>query len=248
MLKKQKYLLSSFSSEDFPPFPCPQCGASLHPEKDSLQVRESAESWHYREVGSIGPDEGGGVFTAMLSCSSANCSESVAVAGRCHPGINERRDGSEFIDQYLDPLYFTPTVNLFDIPDGVPDKVRSSLITAFGLFWSDPASAGNALRTSIEGLMDYRGIKKWTKRPNKPDISISLHDRIIEFSAYEKDLGELLLATKWIGNAGSHSQELDKKKMIEGFQLIQHVLEELFHKRSETLFKTAKRINKAKKP
>jgi len=248
MLNKPKYLLSSFSSQEFPPFPCPQCGASLRPEKNFLRVKESAESRYYHQVGSIELHEGRGVFTAMLSCADSNCSESVAVAGRCRRGTNERSDSSEFIDHYLDPLYFTPIINLFEIPDGVPKQVRNSLVTAFGLFWSDPASAGNALRTSIEGLMDYRGIKKWNKRPNKPDISISLHDRIIDFSSYEKELGELLLATKWIGNAGSHSQELDKKKMIEAFKLIQHVLEELFDKRTKTLLKTAKRINKARKP
>lgn len=243
-----KHLLEGFEDNSFPPFPCPRCSATLVPKSKTLHIAESAESWDLHEVGAIGPDEGGGVFTVIMECSDSSCSESVAVAGKNHLTASEDVHGKECIAYILEPSHFVPHLNLFTVPSNVPESVKKPLNASFGLFWTDPSASGNSIRTAVEELMNYKRVKKWTNRPGKKRHPISLHDRILEFKESKRDLGELLLAIKWIGNAGSHRQTLEKKNIIAAYQMLEHVLQELFEKRTAFLAKTAKQINKRRKP
>ena len=79
-------------------------------------------------------------------------------------------------------------------------------------------------------------------------VKLTLHQRIVEFNAKDKDIGELLLALKWIGNTGSHVGEIERQDLIHAFQLLEYSLIELYEKRTETLRRLSKKIIKSKKP
>ena len=56
-----------------------------------------------------------------------------------------------------------------------------------------------------------------------------------------------LLAIKWIGNEGSHPEKsLTKNDVIDLYEILEHVLSELFENKSKTILAKAKKINKAK--
>lgn len=248
MQLKLQHLLKSFEDKEFPPYPCPKCNATLRPLTKTLHIYESAESSRLHDLGAIGPDEGGGVFIVIMQCSNSNCSEHVAVAGDQNPTLSEDSHGEEYIASLLTPTYFAPPLSLFDVSENVPDDIKRSLASSFSLFWDDPSASGNAIRIAVEQLMDHQKVKKLTKRPGKKNVRIPLHDRILNFSKSNQKLGDLLLAIKWIGNAGSHEQTLKKENLIEAYTMLEHVLQEIFEKRSAILAKTARRINKRKKP
>jgi hypothetical protein len=249
VLIPENHLLNSFNDDYFPPFPCPSCGATLILVSDSLKIFESSESWHLHDVGAIGDDEGGGVFSAMLHCANKPCGEHVAMAGYANPGFDRDSSGDDYVTWYLRPEYFTPTIPIFRIPASVPVEVKNAVLSSFRLFWVDSAAAGNALRTALELLLDAKGVPRLTNPtpPSTPQRR-DLHDRIQSFRTQEPEIGDLLLATKWIGNAASHSTSLEPKTVIRGYELLSLVLEELFDKRTSRIKDFAQRVNQNRGP
>jgi hypothetical protein len=56
----------------------------------------------------------------------------------------------------------------------------------------------------------------------------------------------MLMATKWIGNGGSHSESLARESLFDGFDLLGHVLRESFAPDGKRLERIAKRVNRRK--
>ncbi|WP_434382664.1 DUF4145 domain-containing protein [Melittangium boletus] len=93
-------------------------------------------------------------------------------------------------------------------------------------YWSDPGAAANRIRTSVERLMDHLAI---------PPMS-TLDRRIKAYQAAEPELGEHLMAIKWLGNSGSHGAEgMTKEDVLDALPLLDHVLGEVFEKRTQQL-------------
>jgi hypothetical protein len=61
-------------------------------------------------------------------------------------------------------------------------------------------------------------------------------------------LANLMLAVKWIGNAGSHTGSVKEKDIFDGFDLLEHVLYTLFPPQVPNLAALAQSINAAKGP
>jgi hypothetical protein len=244
---KTSDLLNAFCEYDIPSFPCPCCGSALALTKDSLKTRASAETIHLYDVGAIDQHEGSGVFVLTLDCPSKSCKESVAVSGSCTYGPYNSPD-DELIAAYLKPHYFTPSLHIFPISENCPERVKKALVSSFSLFWSSPQAAGNALRTAVEAFLDYQGVRKWTKNNKNEEVVIFLDARINEYAKISADIAEVLMAIKWIGNAGSHLSDLTHDNVIMGYRLFSHAMDETFDKKSATIKKMAQRINSKKKP
>jgi len=221
----------------------------LRPVKDSKRKEVSALSRFEFSVGAIEPDEGSGVFTLMLHCSSSLCAEAVAVSGTFRYGSYTPDDSPDPVAAaFLKPCHFSPTIHIFPICEKCPERVRKAILIPFDLYWNSPQGAGNALRTAVEALLDYLGVRKWTKNKKGELITINLGARIVEYSKKSPAVGEILMAIKWIGNSGSHLSNLTHESVIAGYQLFSHALDEIFEKRTATITKMAKKINKRKKP
>jgi hypothetical protein len=77
---------------------------------------------------------------------------------------------------------------------------------------------------------------------------LTLHKRIELLSKRDPDASELLLAVKWIGNAGVHSGALTQLEVMDALDILESALESLFNSHNRRVKKLAKRINKRKGP
>ena len=59
-----------------------------------------------------------------------------------------------------------------------------------------------------------------------------LDKRIKEFEKTHVDIADKLLATKIIGNSGSHVAEISKDDVIDAYEILEYVLEELFTRKA----------------
>lgn len=238
------FLQASFPKNALPHFPCPNCGATLGMVDSTYHEGESALSRAAYDAGAIDHTDREGVFSVLLQCVNRGCRENVAMIGQSHVRT-ERTYGSEEAVDYLTPHAFTPPLRVFPLPKEIPDAIRAALLDSFAALWRDPSAAGNGVRIAVEELLDEVGVRKRASISRKP---LKLHQRIELFRVKHQRLGDLLLAVKWLGNAGSHEKALSRKAVLDGYALLEQVLGDLFLKRTQTLDRLARRINKAKGP
>lgn len=252
LLDHPEYLLKPFRLDELPPFYCPSCGRSLvlDPKRSiSGEYGRSAVLW---EVGAIAPQDRSGPFALFLRCTSTDCRSEVLMCGEesteCFPDYNSGRNRYE---NFYDPRFFIPTLSLFPVSKSTPDSVKTHLESSFSLFWNDPSAACNSIRKAIEALMDHSRIRRSKITPKRKMTRLSLHQRIEEWGAKspeQLELSRLLLAIKWLGNSGSHMQRLEKRDSIEAYKLAEYVFSEVFDKRTQSLHKSARKLNIKKGP
>lgn len=240
-------LTEEFPKREIPPFPCPKCEAHLVAREKEPKLDQSSESdFHYNNEGD--PSMYQGVFTLRLVCSSSDCEESVNCVGSFSTSQVEGKFGEPTHRTYLAVQFFTPTVHLFHLSSAIPEKVKGPLVDSFSTFWANPSAAGNSVRISIEALMDWRRVRKRYRDKKGKLRKYDLHARIEMFRVTTPHLGDKLLAVKWLGNSGSHLTGLKREDVIKAYEMYSYVLEELFERRTETLTKLAKKINRRKGP
>ncbi len=226
------------SANSLPHWPCPRCKTGrLHLDKRGLTFQKSRDA--YRSVEFNKDDFGENLFLGMLMavgqtlqsmqwyqarfsgflhCDDKDCGEAVTVAGRAElPGPLMGKQVQSQIPAHIVPEYFSPPLQLFSLRDDYPAPVRAELIRSFTVFFNESNSAGARLRCAIERLLDERSIAAGT-----------LHNRLIEFSKSENELGDHLQAIKWLGNEGSHSGKLTRQDVLDGYEVFNHVLDELY--------------------
>ena len=54
------------------------------------------------------------------------------------------------------------------------------------------------------------------------------------------------MAVKWIGNDGSHEGDLSQNDLLDVFEILNYVLDEMYEQRAKNVAKLATKINKAK--
>jgi hypothetical protein len=148
---------------------------------------------------------------------NAACSEIVAIGGRTHHsevfGWEERDWCREF-----EPTLMYPAPPLFPIPKTCPEVVATHLKKAFALVWRDAGSSANRLRAAAEALLTEKKVPRMVANNNGKKERLSLHARIERFKQADAHSAEYLLAIKWIGNVGSHSNldELLSTDLLDG--------------------------------
>jgi hypothetical protein len=187
-------------------------------------------------------------FTALFECDSDACREVIAAAGRVTLEGEYDHDGEVVFTVYHHPTYLQPSPLLFTIPANTPAPIRDQIVKASDLFWSEPGSAVNAIRSAIELMLNDRGIKRFGQKKSGGRSLLSLHNRITIFQNKLPRLAPLLLAAKWIGNEGSHNGEITRDDVFDAADLLEYVLEEVYAKRTVSLEKLSKTIIKKKGP
>lgn len=175
-------------------------------------------------------------FSILLRC--IRCSEPVLGVGDVQSIEGHDEEHSWVFFNALVPRYFEPPIPMIQVPKDCPDVVHSEVLSATVLYWSSRSSAGNRIRAAVERLMDVLGV---------PNTS-TLHARIQTYATTNNDIAEKLLAIKWLGNTGSHSDDLDSSDVLDAFELLEYALEELYAGRSTRLKALAGTINTHKGP
>ena len=241
-----------FTERRVPKWPCPTCSAGqLQLLPKSLMQQEKPESRdHSHEAWE--PDWIRYVYSCIFICSNSVCREMVASVGTGRVDYNEYEDEEhgwvQATEDLFTPSFFQPPLKILDIPADCPTDVAVHLNESFALFFADPGAALNCARIAVEAVLTDLGIKRFTKvkgvrRP------IYLHQRIALLPPKHSHLIELLTAIKWLGNAGSHAgSDVSSDDVLLAYDLVEHVLAQIYDNKAKKLSASAKKVNKKKGP
>jgi hypothetical protein len=180
-------------------------------------------------------------------CENVDCNQVVIGVGTFRvdysiDGSGNQHQGLHYSEFYK-LKYFNPPLVLHTLPEAVPQEVRNAIDRAAPILFVDPSSAATVLRASIELFLTDWGIPTLDTREKR----ITLHKRIElwEEATGKHEVGEQLLAVKWIGNTGSHEGEpLTVRAVIDGLEFIESAFNELLV--APELKERVKAVNKAK--
>ena len=239
------------------PWPCPRCKTGrLQLEKSTLVIRETRDSYEYRESKEPGEFYRGDVterFSCLLLCNQSHCKEPVVVCGTTSHEEELDGAGEREWKVYLSPKFFHPPLRIISIPEKCPASVKGQIEKAFALYWCDALSCANRIRNSVELLLTHLGIARFRiDQQKKKRRRLWLHQRIELFcqsSRQGRQLATMMFAVEVIGNEGSHPGNLSSEDLLDAFQLVEHVLAVLFvPPEQDHLAKLAKAIHRSKKP
>lgn len=242
-----------FTLEKTPDWLCPYCGKGVLRFIDgTFRHEERRHSREARDHDAWDPDWIEYSYSGMLRCSNDQCKECVANTGVGGGGIDVvfGHDGEpeQTWADFFRPKYFEPPLAIINLPAEYPNSVTEPLAESFRLFFSSPASASNNIRIALESLLTELGIKRFVVKNGKRQF-LNLHSRIGLLPVKYTDLRDLLFAIKWLGNAGSHADSaVTLDDVMDAYELIDHVLQELYAQRSKKAKDLAKLVNKKKGP
>ena len=235
------------------PWACPSCGGGrLLIVHDSLRTGQTRESADGQDHLASEPEWIDGRFVCLPGCH--HCKGEIALAGKYRVQddryFDEVHGESGDYERYYTPLFFSDSPHLIRIPSGAPEDVREELIASFRLYWSDPESAANRIRSALELLLTAQRVNRTTGRIKKNGKRefLSLHNRIQRFAAKRASLAQNLLAVKWLGNAGSHANPITRDDVLDGYEIMEYVLDEVFANRSRKVGALTRAINRRRGP
>lgn len=230
---------------------CPTCrNEKLRIKPDTFQKSVIHD---YSDHDGWDPEDTEYVFSCMLICKNDQCKEAVSCAGvgSVESNITEYEDDepTESYEDYFLPKYFEPHLRLIGLPENCPESIATPLNESFRLFFSSPSAASNSVRIAVEELLTALKVRRFTLNSKNKRWFLSLHQRINLLPSKFSHLKELMLAIKWLGNAGSHSKgKISMDDVMDSYELIDHVLQEIYTPKSKRIATLAKQVNKKKGP
>ena len=246
---------AEFSKTGGLPWLCPSCSrAPLALLANSLQEGQTSESLEQQKQLASEPEWIDGRFSCLFECS--HCSHIVAVAGTWR--VEDQRHYDEIrgeVGGYVEfyrPLFFTDSPHIIPLPETTPERVEVEIVKSFNLFWTDLEACGNRVRRAVEEVLTQQRIPRWSigragSRKGKRQ-RLSLHDRIVAFIDKDSSLSDALMAVKWIGNAASHPEVLSIDDLLDGYELLGYVLDELYVRRAQRVSALARAVNRRRGP
>lgn len=233
-----------------PAWHCPTCsGGYLKHKPGSLNFSETSESREAHGHEAWEPEWILYRFSALLICNNEQCREAISVIG--HGRLEIRQigwNGEVESEEFFYPDYVNPSPPLITLSDEYPPEVVEELKKAFVSSWSDFSSAGNHIRSAIEFLLDFLEEPRRQRKTSGKYERLTLHQRIVNLGERDKGLSDSLLAVKWLGNAGSHTNELSRKDIFDALDIIDLNLDDLFIRHRVRIGKLVTAINKNKGP
>jgi hypothetical protein len=244
-------LLSAYLTKSGAPnWACPRCrGGHYRLVPDSLFHSWTADT---QEASSHEAFEASWVnlrFVAVLKCDNQKCGEVATVAGTGKVDEYPDEHLTEMLyEEVLNPTYFSPSPTLIAIPSNCPVKVVNELTQAFVAIWGDYSSAGNRVRAAVERLLDALRVPKQTTNTKGRRQPIGLHARFGKIKEKYPEVHDSLLAIKWLGNAGSHTDALKRDDVCDALDIFESVLAILYSRRPSAIRRLVKTVNARKGP
>lgn len=213
-----------------------------------LTEEEDAESKRARNDNDWEPYWISSVFTAWGQCDNKKCAQFSAIAGTAQveeTGTYDEEYSPTFTKSFH-PKSCHPMPRIIPIPQNCPKGVVEELESSFRSFWCDTTAAANHIRTAVEHLMTFVRITRRVKK-GKKFVYRALHQRIEAFTLRNPVIGKQLMAIKWLGNSGSHGTKIEKDDLLDAFEIIEHVLDEILAKKSAHYSKLAANLMKKHK-
>lgn len=231
-----------------PNWRCPRCDGghlrilpgSFHAENTGETASGIAEAWFDWDMVETR-------CAALLRCDNADCGETASMAGRGRlvEDPDHENQNMEYAEVF-EATYVLPSPRLIRIPEDCPERVRSELDRASVSQWDDADAAATHIRGAVERLLDDLNIPAVPQRKGSRK-RLTLHDRIELLKSRRPVQAESLLATKWIGNAGAHGDEITRADVFDMFDILEAVLDQIYG-HAETLSQLVREVNARKGP
>jgi Domain of unknown function (DUF4145) len=218
------------SKKRFPAFPCPRCKqGTLGYDEKNMKIMEPPYSRSVHGHDDWDPDWIEERFSVMLQCNLASCGEVIVMAGETQIDQVVNDDGNGWAyEQMLKPRTVFPCLHIIKLDDDdVPKLVQEEIKAAFLLFWSDLGASASRLRASVERVLDDFKIPS-TKASGG---FLTLNDRVQQFKKIDPDHAETFDALRFVGNVGTHGDDLKREALLDAFEIYEDALEELFVKK-----------------
>lgn len=200
---------------------CPHCSdGALHLDVSSLQYKETEDSKSGRCDPAWEPDWIRYSYSCIFECST--CGGAVSSCGSGSQVYYEIAENPQEIIDHVEflPKFFYPTIDIFQIHPRCPINVKNLIRDSFALAWADYSAAGNKLRSAAEHLLVDLGYGA--------DKFNTLHSKIEALKLSNPEVGELLLALKWLGNDASHESTLQEYDLAFAYEIFEKVIAKLF--------------------
>ena len=233
-----------FTVDDPPDYICPKCNIGLlRIKENSFEEFAELDAKEMQNKHEFDPDWIDYIFHCIFECNNHKCASKVVCTGRGNVDFDIDVDefGSQSQYWYSDyrPLFFHPNLKLITIPEDTPADIEKLLNQSFELFFTSPSAAANLIRISIEEILTDQGVEEMR----------NLHRRIEKLPEKHESLKTKFFALKWLGNAGSHSDnELSLNDTMDAYELVEYVLSKVYYSAPDNLDKLAKEINDLKGP
>lgn len=224
-------------------WPCPACGQkTLLIDNESFYMKSLLESRRAQNEEWFEPDMDETVFSCMAHCSRANCDEVVVCIGK--GGWEEEWDDEmrnrDYVPWYK-PMSFVPTLHPFALPGKCPAEITGPITASFSVYLSQPGSAANLIRISVERMLTAIGVPEH----NDKNKRINLHQRIELLDGQYTPYKDTLMAIKFLGNAGSHTyDEVTTGDIEAAFEIMEYVVNDLFSGRKESIDVLTRRLHR----
>lgn len=230
---------------------CPYCLAGHVRFEKPVEV-EHGESRLAHDHPAWDPEWIRGVFTASGACENPECGQPAVASGtyevdyaKDRPYNAYEESGPPYSSYYTVRQVFPPLV-LMRLPETTPAPIQEGVERAAAVLFTDAGLAATALRLVVEQFLTSEGIP--ATRPTGGFISADERIKTWKKAAAGRDrVADLLLAVKWIGNAGTHSlSTLTVSEVLRGVE----ILDEAFHAQfvGPDIDAQAKAVNAARGP
>ncbi|RYE50863.1 MAG: DUF4145 domain-containing protein [Hyphomicrobiales bacterium] len=224
-------------------YPCPRCakgrvGRGSH----EVVVLEPVHSARLHNDDEWDPDWVEEAFTAVLVCDNSACGEIVAVSGRAY--VDQVEDygpnGESWTRDYvtvLKPSSMFPAPPLFPISKQFPKTVQAELRLAFQLYWADLSASTSRLRTSLERVLDERGVPRAANGDDGKLNRLSLFARIDRFekNSEDSDSAESMNALRIVGNLGTHGDDVAEGDYFNLLDVYEDALLDIYEEKKRKL-------------
>lgn len=246
-LNQIKDFLSGFKNQHSLPFKCPYCeNYSLRLKQDSWYQYDSSKFKEMQEW--VEPEDC--VFyqyLAIYRCEESDCRQEIMSSGTGSVEMDIEIDGNgeqqRLHYNIFKPKFFNPALHFFEIPKNTPEKIKDLVVLSFSLVLQSPVAAVNSLRSAVEEILADHGIPKNTEK--------TLHKRIekdVPQNTKLKDFEKLLMAIKWLGNSGSHGNEIELELILYVYEVLELILNSLYvTDRTQYLINVAQATNLVKR-
>ncbi|MFL7768605.1 DUF4145 domain-containing protein [Proteus terrae] len=252
MTLNRKNWTKFFQPQSLPIWMCPKCMeyplilADAHSFKSYLTVESQADQYYQHHC----PMDDSYTYHATLICSDKNCKKLVITTGEGFVDLyvdDSSGNVETKYEVYYQPKYFNPSLDIFPLPEQTPPVLAKAIRKSFELFFTDSNASLNQLRSAVETLLNELGVE----RNDKNGHPLKLHSRLDKLKDDNAKYRESLKAIKWLGNAGSHSTCSTKVKLedvLDGYEILQPILYELFRNKERTTEELVSAINANKGP
>lgn len=240
-----KKIMSFCTIDAFPELPCPYCGQeTLRLTKRDFHYRELQSQFSEKDFEDIdfecslllkafllageiirGTMEAQAKFSAFLKCGS--CKEVVVAVGKAIVPSKWATEHGCYVQTRILPEFFTPPLPMIPLHPNYPEDLRSEIIRSFSTFFSDAASCGNAIRHSVEELLDDQKIERARTMDDGKRVPLNLHQRIKLFERSFQH-AKLLHGIRVIGNEASHNCRVSQDDLLRAYEVLEYVLRALY--------------------